>query len=114
MSWPVRSMPCRCRRSPRWKLGSLEWRYDPQRGALVAHDLERVAEKAETLARLRDGARLRDHQSRDGGGVIFRQLPIQFAVEIAHRHRALHQIGPIGPGPHMRTRIGMMLLGQLA
>ena len=42
-----------------------------------------------------------DHQAGDGGGAFVRQIPVQLAVEVAHRHGAVHQIGTIGAAAHI-------------
>src|ERR1700752_2065820 len=67
-------------------LGLARHRHDPQRGdavTLAAQDAETEAVEGETLAPLRDRARLVNHEAGDGGRLFIGQMPVHRAVEIA-------------------------------
>ena len=92
-----------------------DWR-DPDRGHLVAalaQHLEAEAVEGEGLAGIGDHARLMNDEAGERRRLVIRKLPVERAVEVADRRRAVDDHRAI-LRLRMRGRFGVMLIGNLA
>src|SRR3546814_1063620 len=78
-------------------------RRHPDRRDLVsdaAQDMEPKAVEIEGLTGVGNLARLAQQQAGDRGGVFLGEMPLEFAVEVADRDGAGHDVRAVGLRPH--------------